>query len=70
MRKILEMKAEGGGEGLTPDTGVSDAQRARERERVEKEVGVLRESIQTVCRSANPLGKPSAWKEQCPNMAA
>lgn len=36
---------------------MSDAARRKEREMVQKEIDKLRGSIQTVTRSANPLGK-------------
>ena len=39
------------------DSGISDAGRRRDREATQKEVDKLRESIQTLTRSANPLGK-------------
>ena len=39
------------------DSGISDAGRRRDRESTQKEVDKLRESIQTLTRSANPLGK-------------
>lgn len=36
---------------------MSDAQRRKQRELVQKEVDKLRASIQSLTRSANPLGK-------------
>ena len=36
---------------------ISDVQRRKERELVQKEIDKLRHSIQTLTRSANPLGK-------------
>ena len=39
------------------DSGISDMGRRRDREATQKEVDKLRESIQTLTRSANPLGK-------------
>ena len=39
------------------DSGISDAGRRRDREATQREVDKLRESIQTLTRSANPLGK-------------
>ena len=39
------------------DTTIDEAQRKREREGVEKEVKTLQQSIQSLCQSANPLGK-------------
>lgn len=36
---------------------ISEAQRRKEREMVSKEIQKLQSSIQTLCRSANPLGK-------------
>lgn len=42
---------------LQDRTLVSEVSRKKERELVEKEIERLRSSIQTVCRSALPLGK-------------
>ena len=39
------------------EAGVGEAGRARDRESTQKEVNKLRGSIQTLTRSANPLGK-------------
>lgn len=36
---------------------ISDAQRMKQRQQVQKEIDKLRVSIQTLTRSANPLGK-------------
>ncbi len=36
---------------------ISEAQRRKEREMVSREIERLQSSIQTLCRSANPLGK-------------
>lgn len=36
---------------------ISDAQRRKQREAVQREIDKLRGSIQTLTRSANPLGK-------------
>ena len=36
---------------------ISEAQRKKERELVSKEIEKLQTSIQTLCKSANPLGK-------------
>ncbi|XP_076091100.1 TRAF3-interacting protein 1-like isoform X1 [Mytilus galloprovincialis] len=62
VKKILETKKELEGPQQTKKTeiersGMSDAQRRKQREQVQKEVDKLRGSIQTLTRSANPLGK-------------
>ena len=41
----------------TKDVTIDEAQRKREREGMEKEVKTLQGSIQSLCQSANPLGK-------------
>ena len=45
------------GKAHVRDVSIDEAQRKREREGVEKEVKTLQESIQSLCQSANPLGK-------------
>lgn len=67
MRKIKEKKAAEAAEAASnPDIGgggdnaaaqLNEAQRMREREAATKETERLREDIQNLCRSANPLGK-------------
>lgn len=62
VKKILETKKELEGPQQTKKTeiersGMTDAQRRKQREQVQKEVDKLRGSIQTLTRSANPLGK-------------
>jgi len=58
MRKIREKKA-GAAQEVTQEavSQASEAQRVREREAASKEIERLREDIQNLCRSANPLGK-------------
>ena len=58
MRKIQEKKEVDTSE-LAPTAAptVNEAQRRKDQEKVAAEVGELRESIQTLCRTANPLGK-------------
>ena len=41
----------------TKNVTIDEAQRKREREGIEKEVKTLQGSIQSLCQSANPLGK-------------
>ena len=48
---------DGRGAGSTRDITIDEAQRKRERESVTKEVKTLQGSIQSLCQSANPLGK-------------
>lgn len=67
VKKILETKKEleGGSQQQQQQTRkteverptMSDAQRRKQREMVQKEIDKLRGSIQTLTRSANPLGK-------------
>lgn len=62
VKSILESKKEIEGPQQTKKTeiersGMTDAQRRKQREHVQKEVDKLRSSIQTLTRSANPLGK-------------
>ncbi|XP_055070814.2 TRAF3-interacting protein 1 isoform X2 [Misgurnus anguillicaudatus] len=60
VKKILETKKdyESSPKSKEQDrTSVSEASRRKERELVAKEIDRLRSSIQTVCRSALPLGK-------------
>ncbi|RUS90328.1 hypothetical protein EGW08_001926 [Elysia chlorotica] len=64
VKKMLESKKEleGGNQNQTKKTEIerpvmSDAQRRKQREQVQKEVDKLRGSIQSLTRSANPLGK-------------
>lgn len=58
MRKIREKKA-GATQEVTQEavTQAGEAQRARDRDAASKEIERLREDIQSLCRSANPLGK-------------
>lgn len=49
-----------GGEEAAPtphSVTITEAQRKRERELVQKEVSKLQNSIQSLCQTANPLGK-------------
>ncbi|KAK3761461.1 hypothetical protein RRG08_045688 [Elysia crispata] len=64
VKKMLESKKEleGGSQNQAKKTEIerpvmSDAQRRKQREQVQKEVDKLRGSIQALTRSANPLGK-------------
>lgn len=57
MRRIQAMKGATTESSSAPPHGTSDATRIREAEATKKEVDSLRETIQTLCRSANPLGK-------------
>ncbi|KAL5508994.1 hypothetical protein EMCRGX_G004268 [Ephydatia muelleri] len=53
-------RLEGGSSKAPPSThagNISEAQRKKERELVMKEVEKLQSSIQTLCKSANPLGR-------------
>lgn len=61
VKKILETKKDYEGPQTKKTdierSGMTDAQRRKQREQVQKEVDKLRGSIQTLTRSANPLGK-------------
>lgn len=70
MREIKKKKAETQGDDIDGTARVNEEAQRKEREQIEKEVRslylngisrvkitVLRDSIQTLCRSANPLGQ-------------
>ncbi|XP_048728250.1 TRAF3-interacting protein 1-like isoform X2 [Ostrea edulis] len=62
VKKMLETKKEleSGSQGKKTEIErpkISDAQRMKQRQQVQKEIDKLRVSIQTLTRSANPLGK-------------
>ncbi|XP_052265072.1 TRAF3-interacting protein 1-like isoform X5 [Dreissena polymorpha] len=59
VKKIMETKKEyeQPRENKIERPTISDAQRRKQREAVQKEIDKLRSSIQTLTRSANPLGK-------------
>lgn len=59
VKKIMETKKEYEQQRKTEieRPTISDAQRRKQREAVQKEIDKLRNSIQTLTRSANPLGK-------------
>lgn len=60
-KTILETKERFIGErtqdNVVKDLTIDEAQRRKERGAVEKEVKTLQDSIQSLCQSANPLGK-------------
>lgn len=55
--KFVGKKSVGDDGDMTKDVTIDEAQRMKEREGMEKEVKTLQGSIQSLCQSANPLGK-------------